>query len=410
MTVFEISRIIPRINFFRNPQPYTIYFYIFKEIIGIFGVSLLGASVVLFMGRIMRVMQLIITKGVGLIDIGKFCVFMIPYLLMFTVPMAAMIAVLLAFIRLSNDNEIMALKTSGFSVRQLLPPVIGFSLIITLGSLFLSLYITPWGNQSMRQLLIDITKQRADLGIREQVFNTDFHNLMFFVNRVPSAGAPLEGIFVSDERDQRLPNIIVAQKGRMFFDSQAQRLIFHLINGRVIRLNKELTSLHSVEFENYRIPLELFQFGVQRQKAEDEMYFRELLQTWRQQKYGTQDYNRFAIEVNRRVALPLGGLILTLMALPLGISSQIRGRSVGLIIGLISFLLYYILLTASWRLGMNGALSPSWSPWLPNFFFMVLAAYFWQRAARDLPISFSLAPRSILRKISAWLRKGEKYL
>ena len=285
--------------------PFILYRYLWKECWNIFIVGILAITIIVFMGRITRVMQMIITKGVGLADILRFCLLLMPYLLLFTVPMAGMIAVLVTFLRLSNDNEIMALKTSGISAVQLLPPVLGFSLLITGAALFFSLYATPWGNQEMRQLLLDITKRRADLGVREQIFNNDFDKMVFFVNHVPSSGGLMQGIFLSDDRDPKVPNAITADTGRMIFDPKTERLVLQLFNGRVLRLSDDATSFHSVQFDTYQVPLELFQFAP-KAKSEDEMYYSELLQALSQAQPGSVDQNKLLIEINRRFALPFG--------------------------------------------------------------------------------------------------------
>ncbi|MBW1918126.1 MAG: LPS export ABC transporter permease LptF [Deltaproteobacteria bacterium] len=371
------------------PRPWIIHRYLWQEYLGPFMVSLLAFTLILFMGRIMRIMQMTIVKGVGLGDILRFCLFIMPFLLVFTVPMAAMVAVLLTFLRLSADHEIMALKTAGVSVTQLLPSVLGFALITTLISLILSLYASPWGNHAMRQLLIEVTKRRADLGIREQVFHTDFPRLMVFVNKVKSRGETLEGIFISDERDPGLPNTIIAETGAFYFDPQSQMLMFQLFHGRVIRVSKDLENLHAVEFESYQIPLELFNFASEGRISGDEMFPGELRQALAQEKPGTTEYNRLVVELGRRFSLPIGGFLLALIAMPLGLSTRSGGRSLGLIIGLVSFVLYYILLTASWRLGVNGSVPPAWAPWVPNFLFCFLAGYLWWRCTRDLSFSFT---------------------
>ena len=372
-----------------RPWVWIIHRYLLQEYLGPFVVSLLVFTLILFMGRIMRIMEMIIVKGVGLADICRFCFFIMPYLLVFTLPMAAMVAVLLVFLRLSADREIMALKTAGVSVTQLVPSVLGFALTIALLCLILSLFASPWGNRSMRQLLVEVTKRRADLGIREQVFNTDFPQLMVFVNQVRSQGEILEGIFISDERDPGLPNTIVAPNGRFYFDAQSQRLMLELFKGRVIRVSQDLNNLHAVEFESYQIPLELFQFASDHHLSEDELYPAELRQALAQQKPGTLEYNRLIIELGRRFSLPLGGFLLVLMAFPLGISTRGGGRSLGLIIGLVSFVLYYLLLTTSWRLGLNETVPPAWAPWLPNLLFSLLTGYLWFRCTRDLSFSFN---------------------
>jgi len=366
--------------------PFILYRYLWKECWNIFIVGILAITIIVFMGRITRVMQMIITKGVGLADILRFCLLLMPYLLLFTVPMAGMIAVLVTFLRLSNDNEVMALKTSGISAIQLLPPVLGFSLLITGAALFFSLYATPWGNQEMRQLLLDITKRRADLGVREQIFNNDFDKMVFFVNNVPSSGGLMEGIFLSDDRDPKVPNAITADTGRMIFDPKTERLVLQLFNGRVLRLSDDASSFHSVQFDTYQVPLELFQFAP-KAKSEDEMFYFELLQALSQAQPGSVEQNKLLIEINRRFALPLGVTIMVLTVMPLGISTQIRGRTVGLIMGLVIFLLYYLLLTAAWRLGTYAIIPPALAPWMPNAIFLCLAIFLWHRTMHDLPIA-----------------------
>ena len=365
--------------------PFLLYRYLWRECWGMFAVSLMAITTIVFMGRITRLMQLIITKGVSLPDILWFCLLLLPYLLLFTVPMAGMIAVLVTFLRLSNDNEIMALKTSGISAVQLLPPVLAFSLAITAASLFFSLLATPWGNQEMRQLLTEVTKRRADLGIQEQVFNNDFDRVVLFVNNVPPAGGLMEGVFLADDRDPQVPYVITADRARMLYDQQTERLVLQLFQGRVLRLSEDYTSFHSVEFDTYQVPLELFQFAP-KPKSEDEMFWGELRQALAQAPAGSVDRNKLLIEINRRFSLPLGVTIMILTVMPLGIATQIKGRAVGLILGLAIFLLYYLLLTAAWRLGTHGLVPPSLAPWLPNLVFLVLAWYLWRRTRKDLPI------------------------
>ena len=361
-------------------------------------VSLLAITIIVFMGRITRVMQMIITKGVSLPDILRFCLLLMPYLLLFTIPMAGMIAVLITFLRLSNDNEIMALKTSGISAAQLLPPVLGFSLLISGAALFFSLYATPWGNQEMRQLLLDITKRRADLGVREQIFNNDFDKMVFFVNHVTTSGGKLEGVFLSDDRDPQVPNVITADTGRMIFDPKTERLVLQLFHGRVLRLSDDPVRFTASNSIPTRYPWNYFNL-LRKPKSEDEMYYSELLEALNQAKPESVEQNKLLIELNRRFALPVGVTVMVLTVMPLGISTQIRGRAVGLIMGLVIFLLYYLLLTAAWRLGTYAMIPPAFAPWMPNLVFIFLAIFLWHRAMRDLPIAVFEGPLPGLGKL-----------
>ncbi|HZK14000.1 MAG TPA: LptF/LptG family permease, partial [Desulfobaccales bacterium] len=158
-------------------MPRILYRYLVLEILPPFGVSLLGFTSIVFLGRMMKVTQLIVVKGVGLIDVLKTCVFLLPYLLVFTLPMAATVGILLAMTRLTVDQEMIAMKTAGLSYGQLLPPVLGFSLLVGLLTLGLTVFASPWGQQATKDLLKDVVKRRADMGIQDQTFNTDFNGM-----------------------------------------------------------------------------------------------------------------------------------------------------------------------------------------------------------------------------------------
>src|SRR4030065_2801112 len=102
-------------------MPQILYRYLLLEILPPFWVSLLGFTSIVFLGRMMKVTQMIVVKGVGLVEVLKTCVYLLPYLLVFTLPMAAIVGILLALTRLSADQEVVAMKTAGLGYTQPLP-------------------------------------------------------------------------------------------------------------------------------------------------------------------------------------------------------------------------------------------------------------------------------------------------
>ncbi|MFZ5450536.1 MAG: LPS export ABC transporter permease LptF [Thermodesulfobacteriota bacterium] len=367
-------------------MPTIIYRYLLLEIMAPFGASLLAFTTIVFLGRMMKVTQMIVVKGVGLMEVLKSCVYLFPYLLVFTLPMAATVAILLALMRLSVDQEVTALKTAGLSFTQLLPPILGFSLATAMLALFFTAYGSPWGQKATRDLMMEVLKRRADLGIKEQVFNTDFQGLMLFVNHVPPRSGKMEGIFIYDSRDAENPNTVYAKKGQLDFDPSQQTLMLHLAEGRVIRWGEGLTKWQTVEFKAYQLPLNLFSFALKDKKSEDEMYLGELWRSLAQEPRGSEHYIHLVVELNRRFALPCGAFILCLIAMPLGMSSSQHGRTWGLILGLLVFLIYYVVFTASWRLAFSAHLNPTLAPWVSNLLFTGVAIYLWRRTVRELPL------------------------
>jgi lipopolysaccharide export system permease protein len=380
-------------------MPLILYRYLFLEILPPFGVSLLGFTAIVFLGRMMKITQMIVVKGVGLIDVLKTCVFLLPYLLVFTLPMAATVGILLAMTRLTVDQEMIALKTSGLSYSQLLPPVLGFALAVGLLTLGLTVFATPWGQQATKDLLKDVVKRRADLGIKEQTFNTDFSGLMLFVNQVEARGGHLEGIFVYDTRDPENPLTIYAENGDLSYDPKQETMLMQLHDGRVIRWGQGANRWQTLEFRTYQLPLEVFSFALKGGKSESEMSLRELWAIIAQQPRGSDPSNRALVELNQRFALPVGAVLLCLMAMPLGLSPLRHGRTWGLVLGLVVFLVYYVVFTASWRLAVNARINPALAPWLSNFLFVWVALYLWRRTVRELP----LLP-------AHWLVRGQRLL
>src|SRR4030042_1408057 len=95
-------KVLPQ--FKSRSMPCIIYRYLFLEILPPFGVSLLAFTSIVFLGRLMKITQMIVVKGVGLVEVLKTCAYLLPYLLVFTLPMAATGGILPGLTRLSADQ------------------------------------------------------------------------------------------------------------------------------------------------------------------------------------------------------------------------------------------------------------------------------------------------------------------
>jgi lipopolysaccharide export system permease protein len=370
-------------------MPAILYRYLLLEILPPFGVSLLAFTCIVFLGRLMKITQMIVVKGVGLLEVLQTCLYLLPYLLVFTLPMAATVGILLSLTRLTVDHEVVAMKTAGLSYTQLLPPILGFSLAAAGLTLLLTVFASPWGQQATRDLLRNVAKKRADLGIQEQVFNTDFHGLMLFVNQVSPQAGKLEGIFVYDFRDEDNPNTIYAESGQLSYDAGQEAMLMQLHDGRVFRWGKEQKDPNRwqmVEFKSYQLPLQVFSFALKGGKSETEMSLRDLWSNMGKGPKGSDPYNRAAVELNQRFAMPVGALLLCLIAMPLGLCHRQQGRTWGLIMGLALFLVYYIVFTASWRLALNFKMDAALAPWISDILFIWVALFLWYRLVREQPL------------------------
>src|SRR5271157_5893386 len=177
-----------------------IHRYIFKEIASSFIIILFILTFVLLMGKILQIMDLMINKGISVFAIAKLIFFLLPSFMLFTIPIALLIAILIAMGRFSADNEITALKTSGISLMQIYYPVAIVSLITFIITIIVGYFLVPQSNFATKRLLFTIAQQNANIGIKEKVFNSDFKGFLLYAENIPVDKNYMEGVIVSDNR------------------------------------------------------------------------------------------------------------------------------------------------------------------------------------------------------------------
>jgi lipopolysaccharide export system permease protein len=322
--------------------------------------------------------------------------YVMPYFFVFTIPMATMLGILLGFLRMSGSNEIIAMKSAGFSLWQMLPPVALLALLSWLASLALSLWAMPWADYQFEQLLRQTARERADLALQDRVFLNHFPGILIYINRLDDGGL-MNDIFIIDERDKERQATIIAKAGQVIPSAQGSSLTIRLLDGSIHSVNPALNATQTATFASYDLilALEAETAAARGEKRVRDMYVSELSQYMDKTPPGSIDYNRAEVELHSRFSMPAGCLVLALMALLLGVNSR-GGRSWGIVASMAIFLFYYLLLTLGRTLGALMVISPALSMWLPNLVLAVLGLalfrrelkekqYAWLSSLNDLP-------------------------
>lgn len=374
----------------------TTYFYILKEILPIFFIGLMTLTVILLMDKILKLIELIVTSGVNVSQILMLLLFISPSFLIFTIPMAVLLAILLAFGRLSSDSEITAFKASGMSLYQLFLPVSIFSICACLLTAFLVFYGLPWGNLGFKSTLYLIAQSKADIEIRERVFNDTFDGLVVYVDKIPIQGKRMEGILIYDEREQGKLNTIFAKEGFLTSNPKSQEVILRLFNGDIHRFEPETHIYQKGQFDVYDLRLELAKtfLAIGKKLKEHEMSIDDLKEKMEKKMSTGEDVTPQEVELHKRYAIPFSCIIFGLIGVPLGIQPRRSGRSHGFISSILILLAYYISLTASEILAVSHTIPTFSAGWAPNFLFGGLGIYLLIKAAKESPF-----------KPSIWLNK-----
>ena len=376
--------------------------YIFAELIPPFAINLGFFTFVFLMAEMLKITDLIVNYGVSLTVIAQILAYSIPYFLTYVIPMATMMAVLLTMLRMSGDNEVIALKSGGVSLYRLLRPILAFCVMALLLTFAMAVYGTPVGRLAIKELTFKVFSSNLDIGLKERTFNDSFNDVMLYVNKIDVKDRSLIDVFIEDKRDEKIVSTVIAPRGKLL--SEPDSLVFHLrlYDGVVNQVDVEDRSVNAVSFDTYNVRLDLKKAATatSSHKGRKEMNLTELRRFIRTSPRKDLAYFKAVMEYYKKFSIPFACLTLGILAVPLGTHSRRGGRSLGLVLGLLFFLLYYVLLSIGTVFGENGAYPPIIGMWVPDIVMGVLGLFLLVRAANERPVRLDMIFDRLLQRKS----------
>ncbi len=373
--------------------------YILKEMLVPFSINIFIFAFLFLMTEMIEIANWIVNYNLSLGAVLTLILFSLPSFLIFIIPMSVMLAILLTFLRLSSDNEIVAIKSCGMSIYGLLPPVLLFAFCGFLLTIFMTLYGAPRSKASLEEMALKVATTNLDIGLKERTFNDTFKGVMLYVNEIDIKNKKLIDVFIEDKRQPDVVSTVIAPSGQLI--GEPKKYLYHLIlsNGTIHQTNPKERSANSIQFSTYTLSLnfkEQAANAARRKKKRDEMSGTELRRHIEYMKDRNKEaYNKAKITLHRRYSIPAACLALGLLAFPLGIQSRAANRSFGLILCLFFFFAYYLLLTAGYSFGKSGAYPPLIGMWLPNFIMTVIGLFFLFQTGRDRSLKIDFLARRI---------------
>ncbi len=366
-----------------------IHRYIAFEILPTFFTGLLVAVFIIIATRTLSLTEMVVSRGARLSDMAWLLVYLLPDVVFFALPAVVLMAVVTAFLRLSADSEIIALKSSGVSLYQMLPPVVVFAGAALIASLAVSLVAVPWGNSSFKDVVFRIAQSQASLGIQERVFSEPFDDIVFYVNQFSRKDRSMSDVFVSDRRDPEAAHTVVADQAFLVSHPLKKVINIHFKDGSIFMVDRKSGSSRSIDFDTYDIHIELKDVMAaldSRKKSPKEMTVGESIRELRSGDSGSPRYNAVMIEMMEKFSISAAVFIMGIIGVPLGAHLKARGRSAGIGLSLSVFMVYYIFLAAARSVGETGLVPPAAGVWVPVVFLAACCTMFLVRAARELPL------------------------
>ena len=397
---------------------WTIFRYILTETLFSFLVSFLFFFFIFFVNQLLLLAQEILTKHVPLGQVALLVLFSIPSIIAMSAPFASLVGTLMTVGRLTSDNEVLVMLSSGLSYKNIFLPAISVGIIISMLSFFANDVLLPAGTVQFARLYRRILLSTPALELEGNSVKR-FKDTVIVTGDV--TGNAIDNVLILDRTSSGERRLIMARNAELK-DGGRQGLSLDL-DRAFIQSSKEIVredyDYASSSFLRYWVPQEDLIQAVSsispremssrdvyreiRKKTDDlnarleerrkritghALALEEVLRRgpndegWNRRTNLTAAYQReiqamesqktdrtiliYRLEYYKKFSIPFGALSFVFLAVSLGLLAKKSGQTVGFIFGLLIAVVYWALLLGGQTMGIRLGYSPFWSMWFPN--------------------------------------------
>lgn len=359
--------------------------YVLREV---FSHSLLGLLIftfVVYMRHLGYVLELVVRGGLSFWETCSLFLLPVPGILVLTVPMAVLVGTLIGLSRMAADGEVIAARATGIGSAQFVLPVMLYAMVGWGLTTWMSLFLAPQAARGLLHREAELKASQVPYEIQPRVFIEQFPNLLLYLEDVKGSRSEWRGVFIADSTERDQPKVTLAQSGLLVNDSRSQGKRGHPVEpaqlGWTLHLERgtehEIDAQHPDQYSvtaftdsDIPIPLEAGAVPPPERLSPTLMPLRTLLAA-------TADPARrrpALVELNYRLALPVGALALAMVGIPLGLYHRKGGKAAGVVLAILLVFLYYIVFSFGWSFAKQGRLNPIVGLWIANLVFIAAGA------------------------------------
>ena len=371
-----------------------------------FILALLVLTFVLIMNRIFELVNNIVGKGLSPYIVLKVFVLSLPFIIALTVPMAVLVSVITVFGRLSQDFEIIALKTGGVNLYRLIVPVLLTVILLSMGMVYFNNHILPESNHTVKNLLIDINEKKPSLRLKEGIFTKPFKGYDIYIRKIDHKESILYDILIYETKKGRITKVVVANKGRM--ETHKDKVVLTLLDGEMHEIDlKNPNHYRKLTFEKHTITFPLNDEFVEKERefrSDRELSARAMgarivdieeeigklkeskspqKDVERRIKIKRKEISRYAVEIQKKYSIPFASVVFLFLGVPLGIKTRKGGVAVATGVSILFFVVYYVFLVGGEELADRGLMSPFLGMWFANIVFFLVGLFLTQRSVYE---------------------------
>ena len=333
----------------------------------------------------------------GRLSVGtmsELLLWLLPYAVMYALPMGILCGVLLVLGRMSAESEITAMRAAGLGLARIARPIYVLGAAGMVCALFVNLHFMPLARVKYKQELLSAVRTDPKLLLVPKTFIRDFRNMVVYVGERQEEVVKDVWIWRLDA-DSRVISFLKAESGRIEFDESDNSLVFTAQMAVMeTRDNdapedfKKMPTVAPYESSSLKFPLDkLFGQRVINRKP-DWLTLPALLGEIRRlntpepggdEAARLQALTKHRIVLQDKLAKAAAVLAFVLVAIPLGIKVSRRETSANLVVAVSLALAYYFLSEAAKWLEGYPQMRPDILLWLPNLIFVWLGLRWMKR-------------------------------
>ena len=392
--------------------------YALKQFIPPFFLAIFVLIFVLLMDRLFLLADLLVRKGVPIANVTEIMVLSLPFVASICTPLGSLIAGVVSFGRMAQDNEVRVIRAAGLPLLSIFAPVALSCLALMGVMVFFNGWVVPEAQHRVRNLMTDVARKKPALRVREGVFMDDFPGYMIYIGTIDERKSHVRNIAIFEARqNQRTPGFITAPEGDITYTPDDRYMVLTLDDGEMHEM-ADSTSYRHLLFKRHVINVPMDDELVRRDReyrSDEEMVLPALFGQMRElgkeaatihadlraadskaansdaekmrrdeiatkAKYKKLELYRFHVEVQKRLSVAFSAFFFVLFGAPVGLLLRRGGIGTGFIVGLGFFALYYVLLLAGQNLADAGRVTPFLGMWLPNLILVVPVLELFSRA------------------------------
>ena len=344
-----------------------ISWYLMRAVVPYFLVSWLILSVILFLQQGGRYSEIFFNPNLPTTFLWQLAIALIPNVIAFTCPMAALVGVIIGLSRMQNDNELVAIRASGVGNLAAMLPILGLGVLLSLISIAVNIFGVPFASRVVRGIALQTAVYKLESPIEPGTFNTDVAGVTIYVRGANFETGRWEDVFVFSETAEEL-RLITSKRGRIDYEGQNSELVLE---------DALVSTLTTGGLEGNIVSENIGEVRVAINTRRDELVGRlsevqpsiEELGLWELAAFARSSSGREQVEskilIIRRVVLSLAPILFCLLGASIVLRFNRRGKGFGAAAAFICIVGYFLLTFAGEQLARSGTVGVIFGGLLP---------------------------------------------